>query len=342
MNQKGGGYLDNAPLITIKQFDEMINNRELDGVLIAADNSTDFTKSAIQFFKFHQVPKIGVIGVTYRPVIKKSSDIVYWLSPDKDFISYIETHIIDSCNLNCKSCGHFAPLFNDDEFYDIEDFRRDIRALSEKVDLIDIRLMGGEPFLKKDIADYIEITRHYMPKTNIRIATNALLIPSLAQSTLDSIRDNDAQIDISLYQPTMKVIDKVKNILDENHIVYNNSTLTERYANVIINFGKGLSRKATNDPNLALAKCGSKNCHLLRDGKLYKCPRDALIYKFADTFDIHDFPAPMGIDIHAENFTAMLRQLDTLPIEMCKTCGKGKSVKWEAPSKCVKEEWLID
>ena len=41
-----------------------------------------------------------------------------------------EIHLRDSCNLNCVGCFHFAPLAEENTYYPIEDFEKDIQRLS--------------------------------------------------------------------------------------------------------------------------------------------------------------------------------------------------------------------
>ncbi len=311
-------------------------------MIIAEDCIGYFAKNMVQLFKFHGVPKIGVIGVGHQFVAATPAELVYWLTPEKDYIPYIETHVIDGCNLNCKGCGHFAPLFGKRDFYDLDQFRCDIRKLSEKADVITVRLMGGEPLIKEDFGEYIKIARQYLPNSNIRIATNALPIPSLPQSLLDLIRDSKVCIDITLYPPTQKIIDKIKGILDKNHIVYNNSMLYHRHSKVIETFSRILKLHPQSNPMSALARCGSQNCRFLRKGKLYKCPVDALIFKYSETYKLDSFPPSMGIDIYAENFVALLRKLDHEPVALCAWCSETpQQFKWLAPSKCVMEDWLV-
>ena len=71
----------------------------------------------------------------------------------KPRIPYLETHLCDHCNLNCKSCSHFCPLVTEPTFTDLEQYTKDIRVLSKKLAIRTIRLMGGEPLLHpQDIA----------------------------------------------------------------------------------------------------------------------------------------------------------------------------------------------
>ena len=69
-----------------------------------------------------------------------------------------EVHLIDSCNLNCKGCVHFAPLAKPSSFYPLEEFEKEIKRLSELFGgrFGWIHIMGGEPLLNPNINDYLD------------------------------------------------------------------------------------------------------------------------------------------------------------------------------------------
>ena len=81
----------------------------------------------------------------------------------------------------------------------------------------------------------------------------------------------------------------------------------------------------------------------MRDGKIYKCPPDALNYKFMEKFGIENFPASTGADIYAQNFHFLLQMLEG-PIEMCYWCSENKTrrIPWEPTNNPQLEDWLAD
>ena len=46
-------------------------------------------------------------------------------------INYIETHLVDHCNLNCKGCSHFSPLVGKPFYKDYNEFKKEIEQLSK-------------------------------------------------------------------------------------------------------------------------------------------------------------------------------------------------------------------
>ena len=160
-----------------RHLEKLIKSKEIDGVLFVLYSSTTKLDSAIKFCKVHSFPNIGVLDLISVKYLYNPEDAIHWLDPTKDgYITYMETNIIDSCNLNCKGCSHFSSLFTDKDFYDVNSFARDVQRISEKFDVIRFRLLGGEPFKKHDLADYIKISAKHFPKTHVHLVTNGLLI----------------------------------------------------------------------------------------------------------------------------------------------------------------------
>lgn len=153
-----------------------MNAGELDGVIIAEDGRNGFVKAVVQVCKLYGIPKVGIINVN-------SFNPLYMLNTNKIYMPYLETNIADGCNLNCKGCMHFAALFKTSEVYSIETFRRDVRQLAQTVDVGKFRLLGGEPLLLKNLDEYINISRQYLSRSDLRIITNGLSVRLILPAT---------------------------------------------------------------------------------------------------------------------------------------------------------------
>ncbi|MBR2518409.1 MAG: radical SAM protein [Selenomonadaceae bacterium] len=329
---KDTDFVTELPLITFFEFRRLVSAGELDGLLVAEDGRENFTKSVVQTCKFYRIPKLGLVDLNYGGEI-------YWANFEKNFFTYLETNIVDGCNLNCKSCMHFAPLFKSNEIYPIENFRHDIHRLSQCCDIITFRLLGGEPLILKNLDEYINIARQYLPKTNLHIVTNGLLIPSLPPKILDAIRENNVIVDITLYRPTVKIVDKIKAVCRANKILSHFHSIDEGQGN----FTVIMSLHGDNDPIKSQQVCINKNCRFLRDGKIYKCPVDALSYRFAEKFGIENFPESTGVDLYAPNVSDMLSTLDVSPVELCHWCSECvRKIPWDVAGNPKLEDWLAD
>ena len=134
----------------------------------------------------------------------------------------------------------------------------------------------------------------------------------------------------------MKIADKIKAILNSNKIRFYLSN------QVIDKFDTRLTLHSGNNPEKARTICNDI-CRFLRDGKIYKCPMDALSYRLVEKFGIKNFPKAIGIDIYAANFPSLMTMLDG-NIEMCHWCSErpGRKITWEPTNNPKLEDWLAD
>ena len=321
----------NLPLINFFEFRRLINAGELDGVIVAETAGSKFVKNIVRLFKFGGIQRVGVLNKGFNDFVR----VLHWLDKDKFFLPYAEADITDACNLKCIACYHFANFSLDEDFYPIEIFRRDIHQITRNCDILTFRLLGGEPFILNSIGDYVTILRQYLPQARLRIVSNGTLIPSLPQKTLDILRNNQCGIDISTYQPTLKVSDKIKAVLDANGIPYNFSPPIEL-------FHIFLTMNNRNDPEKSQCVCKNEVCRSVYKGKLYKCPLDAFYFKMVKKFGLKNFPASMGVDIYASNFSSLASMLDG-KIEMCHWCGEHvREIPWKVSGNPKFEDWLFN
>ena len=89
-------------------------------------------------------------------------------------LNYIELHIADSCNLNCKSCTHFANISKKNNFIDARILGNSLHRLNELFTLKRIILLGGETLFHPDITNVLKITRQFLHYSSIKLATNDL------------------------------------------------------------------------------------------------------------------------------------------------------------------------
>ena len=132
----------------------------------------------------------------------------------------------------------------------------------------------------------------------------------------------------------MKIIDKIRAVLISNKIRFVVNPKDEFVVFLTLHDG--------NDPEKARVGCLSDICRFLRDGKIYKCQTNALKYRFEEHFGIDKFPKPVGIDIFAPNFPALIPMLDG-NVEMCHYCSdEPRSISWKTGGKPKLEDWLAD
>lgn len=97
-------------------------------------------------------------------------------------VESMEVSVVDHCNLRCRNCSHFSPDA-DESFYPIDEFERDVFALSEHYHVERIRFLGGEPLLHPDIRRFAEIAKNAGIADETVLVTNALILKSQPAET---------------------------------------------------------------------------------------------------------------------------------------------------------------
>lgn len=194
----------------------------------------------------------------------------------KPYLVHLETHVCDHCNLNCKACNNFAPFVKERRVADTVQFEKDIKKLASLFSKIGrFFLLGGEPLLEAELCcEMIRIYRKYFPDAELRILTNAILVPKMRKEFWDYIRENNVIIHISLYPPVAEKLSEIETILQSNNIKY---LLLKK----VVKFEKRLTLFPFEDAKFNNQNCGSAGCHYLRNGIVSKCPDGLLIGNMA-------------------------------------------------------------
>lgn len=240
----------------------------------------------------------------------------------------IELHTVDFCNLNCKGCAHFSPLFEKK----IPDFNiriRDLFLLKELFcRILMVSLLGGEPLLNPELHQYLIEARKYFPNEEIQIITNGILLLKVDDKLLKIISENRITVVISEYEPTHKIIAKIEERLQKFQIDY-----SVREMGIKERFNRPLSIVANSRYN---KKCISEGCTAICDGKIARCPTLLYINKFNEKFG-QTLPDYGILDLmdYKDGQTLLNKLKEKVPL--CKYCIDNE-IKWEVCGKTIKIE----
>lgn len=247
-------------------------------------------------------------------------------------LPYLELHLTDHCNLNCKGCGHFSPIAPK-KFADLQQHEKDMKRLRQLFrNIHTIRIMGGEPLLHPQVESFIVASRRAFPKAVIKVVTNGILLPSASEEFWNACRDTHTSIDLTVYPPIRKNLPDYLALCEAKGI-----TIVPREVET---FFAHHNLKGDSDKVKAFDICRSVFfCPFLQEGRLYTCALPALVHYFNERFG-QTIAADEGINIHSGSITGgeILRQLQK-PIETCKWCSYDfVDSKWDV-SKRVPEDW---
>ena len=264
-----------------------------------------------------------------KEAIKNSFDFLKDRRPE---LRYLELHLTDHCNLNCKGCAHYAPIATP-RYADLLQHDRDMRKLAQIFRSIRlIRLMGGEPLLHPSASEFITLTRSAFPRSELRLVTNGILLHEVSEKFWDAARLTRTTIDLTLYPPFRQRLPELISLCHENEV---GLSVIEKGTFVAHHNPKGDS-----DKNRALVICSKRiDCPFLQDGRIYHCAKGALIHNFNREF-CRQITPDQGINIHSPGMSGrrILRWLRK-PSETCRFCSyEFVPFNWGVSNRLA-EEW---
>lgn len=270
-------------------------------------------------FLSKKLNKLSALGVDMADILIASKEFLLTGEVDKLYkfenyhrLPYIEYHVADHCNLNCKGCVHFAPLVDGEIFASLNRVTKDLMQLKSIAPYIDtIRILGGEPLLNPELSCYLSMTRELYPLAEINIVTNGILLQQSNDTLLENLQRYRIGVDISLYPPMFDKIDGIISRLQSAGIVL---TISEPIVDFFIPLDQSLGHtKFTNVHHCA--------CPNLYDGAIYVCPVIAYIRYFNKTFGTKLDDLDGRIDIYAPTITFDKLQVELHKVRLlCDSC----------------------
>ncbi len=253
---------------------------------------------------------------------------------------YFEVQVAEHCNLNCAGCTHFSSIAKPG-FLDAAQYEKDIARLSELFGAdypFTVRLMGGEPLLYDKLTALFAVTRKTLPKADISVVTNGILLPQQKDEFWQSCRDHKIKIYISQYPVQLNYA-----AIDEKIAAYGLELTDFRNSGRVIFRHNVMDPAGACDPAKSFQKCGLANsCHNLKNGRLFTCSVAAHIHHFTDAFGIDGMEPTErdSIDIYkAQSKEEIIRFLKQ-PIPFCRFCNvdAATTVDWKRSEGKI-EEW---
>lgn len=268
----------------------------------------------------------------------------------KPTLPYLEYHVVDNCNLNCRGCAHLDNLYTAHPC-DKRMFETELKKLGEKFDNISVfRLMGGEPLLCDELPWFVKEVREKFPLSDIRIVTNGLLLPKISEELISTVQTCAVQFDITQYPPTRKLLPQIIGFLNRKHLRYDVTKEVGEFWHKFYCKGNADIKKAFFDycsagqGSIGGLKAGT--CVFLRKGRLYACAPMAMLYEKQDFFQFHisqEERNESSVDIinGAETGWEILAKLNR-PASLCRFCGKPAPTEWKTGGEPQLADWLVD
>jgi hypothetical protein len=258
------------------------------------------------------------------------------LAGKRPTLPYIEMHVVDHCNLNCRSCSHYSPI-SPERFADPEAAARDFARLAALFGRVTVlRLMGGEPLLHPQLNRFVIAARSCLPSTSIAIVTNGMLLCSQPDSFWELLASTRVRLEITDYPIDLKK-DRIESRASEAGVVIDSGEPIRRFTKV------PMDPNGTRLPDEMYRLCeAASHCPFLQDGSVYSCARIAMSGILAERFGVD---LPIGAEDRfvldeARDGYDVLRFL-AAAAPWCRFCERDATVDFDwTRSSGACEEWL--
>ena len=239
-------------------------------------------------------------------------------------IPSVEFFLTDKCNLRCNNCSASSPYMSEANLPDLDSFVQSLSFLSRVARCDEIRFLGGEPLLNKNICEFMKAAREAGVFRNIRVITNGLLLSRMSDEfwqLADIVR-------VSVYPATVDLLTDAK---------------LESFAASALKHGTKLDvvrdthfMKATSDTRIEDAEtvqrifsnCGEAHgwsCHLLHRNRLFRCSRVHTLDRYLSRLGVEheNFSDLDGLILDGRD--SLLTELETYlkatkPLKACNFC----------------------
>jgi organic radical activating enzyme len=214
-------------------------------------------------------------------------------------LPFVESVLLRPCNLSCTGCTTYSDL-KWSGYTTWAQGREEIEPWTRRLDIEAWGTMGGEPLMNPEIRDWVLGMRQLVPRAQIRLVTNGLLLERNWDLVEMLERMGNTVLKISVHVDN----DRIEQMIDRIQSTWQWQAVTEfginrwkrdngfrfqvnRPTKFYKTFLNNYEDMAPHDnfPGDAFKVCVQQRCPLLFQGLLYKCGTAALTEQLLDRFD---------------------------------------------------------
>ena len=202
--------------------------------------------------------------------VEKYKNTVEYANSDKLILNHCEVVLTEKCTLRCRDCANLMQYYSCPENIPLSVVMDSLNSLIDVVDaVLDVRLIGGEPFVYREIHQVIDYLCASDKVKRVSIYTNSTLIPD--DIVIHSLKRPKVFVHMSDYGKVSRKKDELVRVFRKNSINFYLHDYEEWY-----DVGSLEKRSYSVDQAQELFnRCIMSKCYTLYRGKLYLCPRAA-------------------------------------------------------------------
>ena len=187
--------------------------------------------------------------------------------PDHLVLLSVDVVITERCSLKCRNCANLMQYYTDPKDANFSQLFSALDLLISCVDnVLEFRVLGGEPFMNRGAAKYLARLRKYDNYSRIAVFTNGTIVPKA--EILHSLAHEDPIVRFSDYGPLSRRLNQMMDALDAAGVAYEVEALPGWQPCGTI---ARRNRNPTESTTIFL-DCCARTIFTLLNGCLYQCP----------------------------------------------------------------------
>lgn len=184
----------------------------------------------------------------------------------KLYLPYCVLCITSKCSLRCKNCAAFITHYEKREDYTLEYVKENLGKVLDAVDgIMELELMGGEPFLCKEFDDILSWCISQSKIRAIKIITNGTIVPR--KDTWNLLKHNKVKLVVDDYGEHSYKFEEIVAGAEENEVRYEKQLLHSWYQiEPIVKHGFTEERLEE-----IFKECNFRTCVGITNGRFFHC-----------------------------------------------------------------------
>lgn len=200
----------------------------------------------------------------------KYKSVIDHVNYDGLVISHCELVVTEKCTLRCIDCANLMQYYKAPENIECDDIIDSFTNFLNSVDLLlELRILGGEPFIYKELDRVINAFVNNRKIKHITIYTNSTIVPS--DSIFEALKNEKVTLHMSNYGRVSRHIDDLRGKCETsgiNYYIHDYSKWTDVGKPVIRAYSPFEVKKIYDS-------CFMRKCYTFYRGRFFVCPRSA-------------------------------------------------------------------
>ena len=186
-------------------------------------------------------------------------------------IKSLDVQITERCSLKCSNCSNLMQYYERPVNDDLDKMFLALDRFIECIDKIyEFRVLGGDPFMNKELYKVINKLVSYKKVEKIIVYTNGKIVPK--GENLECLKNEKVIMDITNYGSISIKHEDIVKVCDENNIFYSiTAPKTWQDCGRILPF----QQRSEKEKVRKFTDCCNSDLLSLLKGKIYRCPFSA-------------------------------------------------------------------